>query len=552
MRTLKPYHIALSICLLFGVFASSSLKSQAVWENQTAEVYQFLYRMSQKGLLVFDDMVRPVSRTYIAGCLDTLAAKSGSLSSVEKKELAFYQREYTDRALSDSAANGRLFRTDPFNRWRMVDVNSNHFMLRIDPVFSAFTIGGTNKSVTRYSSGINLYGYGGKHWAFYFSYNDFTEKGTGIDTLRSFTPESGFVTKISGNKKSHNFSEIRAGISYQFKNGSISFNHDRFLWGYGENGRIVLSDKAPAYPYIRLDYQPLPWLSFNYMHAWLNSNILDSARTYPTGIGTPTFGARREFFIPKFMAVHSIRFTPVKGLDIALGESMVYSDRLDMGYLMPLNFYKVYDNLRNNNNINAGSNGQLFMQVSSRNHLPKTHLYASVFADEIRMSAIFDKQKSRNQIGYTVGASVTDIVVPYLTMGLEYTRINPFVYRNLLPAQDFTNSRFTLGDWMGSNADRFIWSVRYTPAARLKFLFRYQYIRKGGAGTLDQQYFQQPQPPFLFDLQNKQSWINTQVSYEWINRLVFIGTLDMRSIKQGTAGTSVKDNTFGLGLRYGL
>lgn len=545
-RILLVLHVVIS--LLF----TSTLKSQAVWENNTNEVYHFLYRMAQKGIIDFDDNIRPLSRIYLGSCLDSLSVKTSLLSKTELKELVFYQQEYTDKLLNTQTTPSRFLKKDAYNRWRLLDINTDNFMLRVDPVLTAATIQGTNKNIQQYSSGVSAYGYAGKHWSYYFSYNDVNEKGTGLDTLRLFTPQSGIVTKIASNKKSHNYSELRGGITYSFKNGSISFAQDQLLWGYGDNGRIVLSNKSPAYPFIRFDYKPLRWLSFNYVHAWLNSSILDSARTYPTGITGGTFNAQREFFIPKFMAMHSIQVTPIKGLDISFGESMVYSDRLDVGYLIPVLFYKAYDNLVNNNNINAGSNGQLFAQISSRNHIPKTHLYGSMFIDEIRIASIFDKNKSRNQLGFTVGASTTDFMIPYLTMGVEYTRINPFVYRNLLPSQNYSNSNYTMGDWMGNNADRFIYTIRYTPIPKLKCLMRYQYIRKGGMGTLNQQYFQQPQPGFLFDLQTNQQEFELQVAYEWMNKLNLYGQFDSQHIKNHVTNSTQTNQLVTLGVRYGL
>ncbi len=545
-RILLVLHIVIS--LLF----TSTLKSQAVWENNTNEVYHFLYRMAQKGIIDFDDNIRPLSRIYLGSCLDSLSVKTSLLSKTELKELVFYQQEYTDKQLNSLTAPSRFLKKDAYNRWRLLDINTDNFMMRVDPVLTAATIQGTNKNVQQYSSGVSLYGYAGKHWSYYFSYNDVNEKGTGLDTLRLFTPQSGIVTKIASNKKSHNYSELRGGITYSFKNGSISFAQDQLLWGYGDNGRIVLSNKSPAYPFIRFDYKPLRWLSFNYVHAWLNSGIIDSAKTYPTGIPGGAFNGQREFFIPKFMAMHSIQVTPIKGLDISFGESIVYSDRLDVGYLIPVLFYKAYDNLVNNNNINAGSNGQLFAQVSSRNHIPKTHLYGSLFIDEIRIASIFDKNKSRNQLGFTVGASTTDLMIPYLTMGVEYTRINPFVYRNLLPSQNYSNSNYTMGDWMGNNADRFIYTIRYTPIPKLKCLMRYQYIRKGGMGTLNQQYFQQPQPGFLFDQQTNQQEFELQVVYEWINKLNLYGQFDSQHIKNYVSNSTQTNQLVTLGVRYGL
>jgi len=85
-------------------------------------------------------------------------------------------------------------------------------------------------------------------------------------------------------------------------------------------------------------------------------------------------GDIRYFYIPKYLASHSLIITPSKGLDIALGESIVYSDRMDPGFLLPINLFKIYDNNRSNYLINAGSNGQYFLQLNSRNQL-KIHIF---------------------------------------------------------------------------------------------------------------------------------------------------------------------------------
>ncbi|SJZ73827.1 capsule assembly Wzi family protein [Sediminibacterium ginsengisoli] len=540
-----------NLLTLIALVLVLSASSQAVWEQHRSEVYNYLYRMAQKGIIDFNDNIRPLSRIYIGQCLDSLQAHETLLSPTEKKELLFYKQEFSDETVNgQDVTDTRFFRKDTAGRWRALEIRSKDFMLRADPIITAATIQGNGKDIRQYSSGFKLYGYAGKRWAWYFSFNDINEKGTGLDTLRANSPVTGISGRIAENKKSVNFSELRGGISYSWKNGSVSFGQDYLLWGYGENGRMVLSDKAPTYPYIRLDYRPLPWLKFNYTHAWLKSNILDSARSYPTG-STP-YGGMREFYISKFMASHSLQVTPVKGLDITFGESMVYSDRLDIGYLIPVLFFKAYDNLVNNDNINAGSNGQLFAQVSSRNHIRNTHLYTTLFIDEIRIATIFDSKKSRNQVGINIGGSVTDLLVPYLTIGAEYTRINPFVYRNLIPAQNYTHSGYVLGDWMGNNADRLLFTLKYTPVARLKCALQYQYTRKGGAGTLDQQYFQQPQPPFLFDLNYTRSEWYTTVSYEWINNLTLNAAFSNSRFNDKQLNQKRTDNIFSIGVSYGL
>lgn len=536
--------------ICYAALFSLTSFGQVVYENHRSEVYNFLYRLSMKGLIQFNDQIRPISRIYIEQCLDSLETQSALLSDIEKSELSFYKKEYTDAKMNGVEERNRFFSKDANGRWRAISIQTKNLMMRVDPVLTAGLQSRNEGLVRQYSSGFRLYGYAGKRWAFNFSFNDINETGNGIDSLRNGSSETGINGRIAASKQSINFMELRASIAYSFKNGSVSFGKDYLLFGYGENGRTILSDKAPTYPYLRLDYQPFSWLRFNYTHAWLNSTIIDSNRTYNTGVSP--FGGRREFFLRKFMAQHSLTFMPIKGLDITIGESMVYSDRFDAGYLIPVIFFKAYDNLVSNDNINAGGNGQLFLQASSRNHLKNTHFYGSLFIDEIRFGSIFNRNKSRNQLGYTLGASITDIGLPYLTLGAEYTRINPFVYRNLTPAQDYTSTDYSLGDWMGNNADRWIIHAKYTPIPRLKINLRYQQMRKGGAGTYDQQYFQEPQPPFLFDLQSHQKEWFLQANYQLIHNLYFNASFSTRQTTNMVSGAKTNQELLLLGVAFGL
>ena len=76
-------------------------------------------------------------------------------------------------------------------------------------------------------------------------------------------------------------------------------------------------------------------------------------------------------------------------------------------------------------------------------------------------------------------------------------------------------------------------------------------IRKGGPGTIAQQYIAEPQPPFLFDDQKKRTDIFVQLSYEMINNLYFTGSYQY--LKQELAnGVQSKNNTVQVGFSYGL
>ncbi len=549
------------IGILFFCFTVTAIQAQTIFENKNAEVYPYLSRMAQKGLIQWQDIIQPIDRIQIANALNQLYLKKDSLSKIEQEELVFYKQEYDQSAPTNMITKNEIgfFVKDAYQRPRMFFIHTKDFSMNLDPNISANRLGGSGIGITQVSNGLNLWGKVGKRWSYQLLYRDITESG---DVQKYYTvnkldfrrqaPATGIILVGLNNPKRINHSDIRANINYSFKNGSISFGKDQIVWGYGENGRIVLSDRAPSFPLIRLDYNPIKWLRFNYFHGWLNSEIVDSTKTYPTYNGGVS-GDIRIINRQKMIASHTIQFNLKKGLDLAIGESIIYSDQIDPGFLIPINLFKIYDNNKSNYLINAGSNGQYFLQLSSRNQIKNTHLYGSMFIDEIRLASVFNKAKSRNQLGYTIGASVTDYFTPYLTIGAEYTRVNPFVYNNLIPAQTYTQYNYPLGDWMGSNFHRKMIFAKYNYLPKLKFYTRIQFMNKGGEGSVYDQYNAEPQPKFLSDYQQTRNDFFFQASYEWMNNLYLRTSFEYIDDKNTTGkGKRKQESIIQLGFSYGL
>lgn len=548
----RNLYLILFLCFMTGALDSAA---QVVFENPKNPVYQYLSRQAQKGNLEFNDLIQPVSRKHISELLHTLKDSATNLSLTEQKELDFYLKEFSEFDQEGKPDTTTFFKKDAAGRWRFLSIKKDGFVLNGDPALTFETHLGEGKSVTRTATGLTFWGHAGKNISFQFYFQDITDKGNGIDSNRIFTPETGILrtANVNVNSKTVNYSDFRGYITYSWKNGSISLGKEQLLWGYGQNGRLVASDKAPAYPNIRLDYRPLPWLHFNYSHAWLNSAVIDSARSYDKG--NALFGKDREMYTNKFMASHTLSFIPTKGLNLSVGESMVYSDNFDIGYLIPIMFFKAYDQYQSRYKLSTGSNGQFFFSASSRNHLPRTHLYASLFIDEIRTGAIFNKEKSRNQLGYNLGASHTDVLgIPYLTLGAEYTRINPFVYNNLIPSQTYENQGYLLGDWIGQNADRVTAWASYSPVARLVTRFEYNSIRKGREGDLFDQYWAEPQPPFLSEgpVQSQKQYL-LEANYQLLQKLyVKASYMHQTGVIRPDLQTSAVPNEFKFGVSYGF
>lgn len=536
-----------SILFSFFIFLiGGSVQAQVVWENPKYEIYDFLSRQAQKGNIEFADFIQPLSRKEIAKHLITLSDSTLHLSTIEENELKFYLKEYSEFPVRDT---GSVYfaKKDSSGRLRFLSVEKNGFVLRGEPVLTLETIQGEGTQLFKKGNGLQFWGHMGKSIGFQFYFQDYTESGDGVDSLKNFTSDQGIVRTNTVNQDRVSYSEIRGHMTYSWDNGSISVGKDNLQFGYGRGGKIILSDKAPSYPHIRLDYRPLKWMSFQYAHAWLQSSIIDSNKTYPTG--NAVFGGNREFYITKFLATHSLNFFPAKGLALSIGESIIYSDKLNVAYLMPVMFFKAYDHYTSKHNISAGSNGQFYLQASSRNHIPNTHIYINAFIDEIRTSSLFDRSKSRNQLGFTFGASYTDLL-PYLSLGYEYTRVNPFVYQNLINAQSYRSQNYLLGDWIGNNADRSVMYLEYTAIPRLKALVQYQHIRKGSAGTIEQQYYAEPQPEFLFGLNRTQTEFRLGLSYQILHN--FYAQSRYTIIKDQSLSSVINTNLFQIGVSIGM
>ena len=446
-------------------------------------------------------------------------------------------------------AGSKLFGYDEYGRWRLFSYSSDLFKVNVSPIIGVEM--GTNDGTkqTHTWNGVSMYGYLTDKIGFNFYFRDNDESGDNISWSKAFTPQTGVVV-AKGSSNSIQYSEVHANISTDWPWGEFTIGKDFINWGYGESGLLVLSDKAPSFPFIRLDIHPTDWLRFNYVHAWLSSNVIDSVSSYPTYRN----GITRDVFRNKFLASHTLTLTPLKGLDVSLGESIVYSDKLEISYLMPIMFFRLADHYLSNGNNDAGSNSQFFLGVSSKNNIKNTHIYGTWFIDEITASGLFDSQKQRNQFGFTLGASVTDLPIDNLTLTAEYTRINPFVYSHYIPTQTYESSSYLMGHWMGYNADLIYASLNYRFIRGLQATVWGEYIRKGGAGIVDQQY-QQPQPEFLFGLRNNYTYLGLDIKYEIMHELFVRGKFQSSLISSEQANGAFVDtgtNQFFVSFYYGL
>ena len=553
------------LAYLFGI----SIFAQVVYEPLHRGVYKFLDRVSQKGLVDVNDEIKPISRKYITEGLIKLKSQLKFFTPLEKEEYEFYKKEFgteigalvrgaevlgeeTDLKFEELESNKykpNFISKDKFGRYRLFSYADDLFKVNFSPILG-YDIGSRDgEKLTHSWNGIYFYGYLGDKIGFSFDFRDNRESGLKADKKKSFTPETGnLVTHDKGN--SFDYSEIHTTLATDWAWGSFAVGKDFLEWGYGESGKLVLSNKAPSFPFVRLDLWPATWLRFNYIHGWLSSDVIDSNEIY----ASLRNGDNRILYREKYLASHTITLYPISGLSLSFGESIIYSDRLEISYLMPLMFFRLADHYLSNANNNAGDNSQFFFGISSRNHLLNTHLYGSLFIDEIAVGDLFNAERERNQFGFSLGGSVVDLPINNLTLTLEFTKIYPFVYRHYIQTQTYENQSYTMGHWMGHNADLIYASMNYRFIRGLQATLWGQYIRKGEDGTVDQQYTR-PSQPFLFGLRSNYSYLGAEIKYEITHELFARAKYLYRKISKEQNDGSFLDNDFsefGVAVYYGM
>ncbi|MBI4429899.1 MAG: hypothetical protein HY562_12370 [Ignavibacteriales bacterium] len=465
------------LIILLVLSVSHPLRSQSIYLPGSHEVYPFLKRMEAKRLLAdYRDAALPLSRKEIAKKLLLLEQFIDSMTTVERAEFSFLREEfyYELSSLGGDSQPSEI-------RWHLLSQPLTGGILNLDLDYTLnqrFT--GPDKSSSR-GQGLKLYGYAFEDVGFYFNWVDYRERGTGFNATKSHTPEPGVVLqKNIGDVIEYN--NIDAQLTFNVGSFEFSVEKTKNIWGYGRNGRVILSDKPPSYPQLKMRVPLSDNIDFVYFHAELNSDDLDSLRSYYT-FSSSLANFYRPVNRSKYMAAHQLEFSLWDGVDLSLGESVVYSDRGPLLlYLIPIMFFKAGE-LYNKDTDNTQVFGSLDLNV-----IQNVNMYFSLFIDEINTDDFFDVNKSRKQVGVTLGFQAYDILLDDFEFAAEYSRVNPWVYSHRFTAANFTNNSYDLGHWIGQNADNLRFELGYSLSRALKLNAFSEVYRKGDREDVAFQY----------------------------------------------------------------
>ena len=388
---------------------------------------------------------------------------------------------------------------DEYDRWRFFNYKNDLMNLNVEPL-GGYEIANWEKSnYQNIMLGLKFYGRIGHYVGFNFELKQTRESPRVTNFLYNRFSKNTLIDLQLSDAERLEHAQFNINIGSDWGWGSFTIGKNHLNFGYAENGKIILSDKAPSFPYIRLDIKPTNWFRFNYVHAWLNSEVVDSSSFYSSWRYRENSNTDKFAYYPKFLAMHSVTFSFWDGVDFSLGESAVYSDNLQLAYLIPIMFFDLADEYLNRSNNYAGASTQLFLALSSKNHIKNTHFYSSFHADELTPEGLFDPKTQYYKFAFTFGASTIDLPINNLGLRLEYTKVYPGNYRHFIPTLTYESSSAVMGHWIGDNGDLVYAAIDYTFFRGLKIKLWTQFIHKGTEAHGNRAYqIQFPQPGFLF------------------------------------------------------
>lgn len=441
-------------------------------------IYEFLDEMANDRLIELNSAVKPYSQLFIAEKLQeiiiaTESANRKILSNRQLNELEYFLNEFALELDHLPKSPNHLYK----NKLSIASIlppvinyKDDHFKTRVTPILGMQITSNKNGRIEKKWFGAEFQGMIGKYFSVYGSLRDISHTGDGLLSKPTYlNNEPGYEYTVGTD-----FSDSRGGIKYSNDYLSIGLIKDNIIWGDNYHGSNVLSGRAPSFPMIFLHVKPANWFELNYFHGWLVSNITDSTYYYVQNDGKILYRP-----VNKFIAGNMMTFTPVKNLKLSVGNSIIYSERnVQPAFFIPIAFYKSMDHVMTKGLGVENQNSQLFFNISSRN-IRHLHLFASVFADEVRFSRFHPDSPDKNPISCKVGANLSNFPLQNLSVVVEYTKSNILNYKHSIPSISWASNSYNLGHYLGDNAQEFYAALAFKPVRGLDFKLYYLNAKKG-------------------------------------------------------------------------
>lgn len=479
---MKRILLLVPVILIMSVASGQNVPQNVVY----SQVQEFVEELVNEGVVDLNTGIRPYTRQTIADKLMEAKRKDVKLNSRQRKELDFYLRDYVLET-EDTLGGNRLSKSDGVtyeaSLWQPAAVyRDNGVKVRLTPLLGAMSRTNENGTVIDRWWGADLSMQVGEHISMYANARDNAYwgellkaplKADKVNNARLakgpyYNLKEGVVYKEAD--YGGDYLEMRGGVLLHGKYGSVGIIKDNVAWGESRHSSNILSGRTPSFPMVTLNFKPVKWIELNYIHGWLVSDTPDSSSVYYA----LNKGVIEKEVRPanKYIAADMLTITPIKHLNISVGNSIIYGESSPhLAYFMPLAYYKGLDHAQSKGVGLDNQNSQLFAMVSSRN-IPHVQLYASVFVDEFKFARLKPSNNETNPMSWQFGTRFT---VPAVNAygNVEMTRTNILTYKHNVMNLPYSSNGYYLGHYLGDNSQEFYAMVGWRPIPRLDIKFSY-------------------------------------------------------------------------------
>ena len=485
------------------------------------EIYDFIEELTTDGVIASNAAIKPYTRDHIASLLAEAQRKDSLLNKRQKADLQFYMQDYAleldtlptyssygHRHVTQWITNvSNLSLADPSLH---ILTKDKIFKMRIRPILGMDLSYNSKGLLMHRVYGAEIQMDIAKHLSIWGSIRDNSWSGQGVQGSKIHygwteegkpNPALNDIPGVQYKEANYggDFSDSRGGVSLYAWWGSIGVQRERVTWGDAQHCSNILSAHNPAVPMVTLQLTPCKWFQFDYFHAWLVSNVIDSTNWYVEQQAAT--GTQREYRpANKFMAANMFTFMPIKYVQFSFGNSIVYAERnVQAAYFIPIAFYKSLDHLLTKGLGTENQNSQVFATLTVR---PTDHLrlYGSFFLDEFKFARLKPSNPEKNPVSYLVGFNWSGWPLKGLALRGEFMRSYIATYEHSIKVLDYTSNSYQMGHYMGSNSQSIWVQLAYRPTRSLRLTLdytcntkytAYDYIRGNIRWTISQKPFDQ-------------------------------------------------------------
>jgi hypothetical protein len=459
IRTTARTKSLLALALL-GLVLSASLSAQTILADPNDAIYADLDSWATKGLLKNLPRLRPYTFAMTVGLLKEVAAAGDATDAAEAarylgilKDGAFHVR--TDaRALASVSASG------------------TRHTLAAAPGFSINSLIGDRLGISVrgdlwLAQGVNpstLMPYG---------------HGYDRDPLYGSGSALGHSLEVT--------QDLASDLSYGNESLGVQAGFMRGSWGPVYDNGVVFGPQSPQSGQLTFSWRtPTLTSDFGFMmlqQGWPTSTGLKDALSESIGLNSQ-----------KYLVIHGINWSPTQWLELGLFESMVWVDRVEPLYLIPLSEFFLSQSV-------SGYADNAFAGVSTSLYLPHSMKLDMVgYADDFNFAGLLEGNfdtKWKMAVQACLSWAPESPLVQRLS--LDYTAIGPYTYTHwtttgtdtagnpYIGALAYTNGGQNIGPALDPNSDRIAFRARSRNLEGFQVSGLLSFIRHGNAsaGVMD-------------------------------------------------------------------